>query len=133
MPSVCSVNSLSVCQISTEEDFTILGRPKVSGSVECAFGLPFPVPVSEDGDAPKPLIRAKLVSSARAVVTETSHIELLRKRLTFFLQSTFLFQRLILCRVSLPPLDDYRTNPWDAIRKATVVETLIDHWNTNYK
>ncbi|KAF7233237.1 hypothetical protein EG68_05152, partial [Paragonimus skrjabini miyazakii] len=67
-------------QISTEEDITLLGRPKLSGSAEYVCGLPFPIPVREDGNAPQPLIRAKLVSSARAVVTETSHIELLRNR-----------------------------------------------------
>ncbi|GAA36928.2 tRNA-intron endonuclease [Clonorchis sinensis] len=38
-------------------------------------------------------------------------------------------KRLILCRVSLPDVVNYKDCPWDAIREATVVETLVDHWN----
>ncbi|KAA3672801.1 tRNA-splicing endonuclease subunit Sen2, partial [Paragonimus westermani] len=72
--------SFWLSQISTEEDITLLGRRKLSGTAEYVSGLPFPIPVLEDGDASRPLIRAKLVSSARAVVTEPSHMELLRNR-----------------------------------------------------
>ncbi|CAL8067941.1 unnamed protein product [Calicophoron daubneyi] len=40
-------------------------------------------------------------------------------------------KRLILCRVGLPPLNEYADCPWDAVRGATTLETLIDHWTPN--
>ncbi|CAH8653348.1 unnamed protein product [Schistosoma rodhaini] len=37
-------------------------------------------------------------------------------------------KRLILCRVSLPSIEEFSNNPWEGVRKTTVKETLIDYW-----
>ncbi|CAH8618078.1 unnamed protein product [Schistosoma bovis] len=37
-------------------------------------------------------------------------------------------KRVILCRVSLPSIEEFSNNPWEAVRKTTIKETLIDYW-----
>ncbi|KAK4467748.1 hypothetical protein MN116_008679 [Schistosoma mekongi] len=40
-------------------------------------------------------------------------------------------KRVILCRVSLPSIEEFSHNPWEAVRKTTIKETLIDYWKPN--
>ncbi|KAH8856830.1 tRNA-splicing endonuclease subunit Sen2 [Schistosoma japonicum] len=42
-------------------------------------------------------------------------------------------KRVILCRISLPSINEFSHNPWEAVRKTTIKETLIDYWKPNVK
>ncbi|CAI2732945.1 unnamed protein product [Schistosoma spindalis] len=42
-------------------------------------------------------------------------------------------KRVILCRVSLPSIEEFSDNPWEAVRKTTIKETLIDYWKPKAK
>ncbi|VDP38875.1 unnamed protein product [Schistosoma mattheei] len=42
-------------------------------------------------------------------------------------------KRVILCRVSLPSIEEFSNNPWEAVRKTTIKETLVDYWKPKAK
>nr|CAH8866836.1 unnamed protein product [Trichobilharzia regenti] len=42
-------------------------------------------------------------------------------------------KKVILCRVCLPPIEDFTENPWEAVLKTMIKETLIDYWKPNAK